>query len=345
MEAVTTPRPPVRAPASPRSYDAIVVGGGHNGLTTAAYLARYGMRVVVLERRPILGGACVTEELWPGKRVSRASYVVSMLQPQVVSDLRLEDFGYRAVPLDPAYAAMTDGRPDRLLRRRPADRRLDPLDRAQRRRQLRPLRGPPLPVAEFLRPMMLREPPALGSKNPRDLLSLAREASRAAGLSRAEVHEVVRMFTMSVADLLDDYFEHDAPQGLDRLDRRGRRLGRPEHARDRLQPPPPCARGAERDRGGLGPRDRRHGRDQRGDRRLRPGRRRRDPDRRRGRLDRRPGRARRSASPWRVARSSGRRSSPPGRTRRRPSSISPAPRTSPTRSPKTCAATAPAAAR
>ena len=108
MEAATRRmRPPAAAAGSPRTYDAIVVGGGHNGLTTAAYLARSGMRVVVLERRPILGGACVTEEVWPGRRVSRASYVVSMLQPQIVSDLRLEDFGYRAVPLDPAYAAMT----------------------------------------------------------------------------------------------------------------------------------------------------------------------------------------------------------------------------------------------
>src|ERR1700759_3373866 len=93
--------------SSSGSYDAIVVGGGHNGLTTAAYLAKAGERVCVLERRHILGGACVTEELWPGRRVSRASYVVSMLQPKVVKDLRLEDFGYRAVPLDPAYAALT----------------------------------------------------------------------------------------------------------------------------------------------------------------------------------------------------------------------------------------------
>src|ERR1700742_936746 len=80
--------------SSSGSYDAIVVGGGHNGLTTAAYLAKAGQRVLVLERRPILGGACVTEELWPGRRVSRASYVVSMLQPRIVKDLRLEDFGY-----------------------------------------------------------------------------------------------------------------------------------------------------------------------------------------------------------------------------------------------------------
>src|SRR3954469_1195248 len=93
------------------TYDAIVVGGGHNGLTAAAYLARAGLKVCVLERRDILGGACVTEEVWPGHRVSRASYVVSLLQPQVVSDLRLKDFGYEPHPLDPAYAALgEDGR-------------------------------------------------------------------------------------------------------------------------------------------------------------------------------------------------------------------------------------------
>ena len=95
-----------------RRFDAIVVGGGHNGLTAAAYLARAGLSVCVLERREVLGGACVTEELWPGQRVSRASYVVSMLQPKVVFDLRLREFGYDPIPLDPNFATMTeDGEP------------------------------------------------------------------------------------------------------------------------------------------------------------------------------------------------------------------------------------------
>src|SRR5918994_1694468 len=109
--ATSTPATPSskgRAPATGGgSYDAIVVGGGHNGLTTGAYLAKAGLRTLILERRHILGGACVTEEVWPGARVSRASYVVSMLQPKVVADLDLKRHGYEAYPLDPAYAAMT----------------------------------------------------------------------------------------------------------------------------------------------------------------------------------------------------------------------------------------------
>src|SRR3954462_4747085 len=93
------------------SHDAIVVGAGHNGLTAAAYLARAGLDVCVLERRDVVGGACVTEELWPGFRVSRAAYVVSMLRPRIVADLRLPGHGYAPPPLDPPYAPVVDGTP------------------------------------------------------------------------------------------------------------------------------------------------------------------------------------------------------------------------------------------
>src|SRR4051812_22789459 len=136
-----------------------------------------------------------------------------MLQPKVVEDLRLRDFGYRAVPLDPAYAALTPDGPiffhneptqtaASVARFSESDARVyegfeDLLDR----------------TASFLRPMMLREPPALGSRHPADLVSLLREGARTAGLSRREVHDMIRIFTMSVADLLDDWFEHPGLKG------------------------------------------------------------------------------------------------------------------------------------
>ena len=196
-----------------RSFDAIVVGGGHNGLTTAAYLAKAGLEVCVLERRPILGGACVTEEVWPGARVSRASYVVSMLQPKVIEDLRLRDYGFRAVPLDPAYAALTPDGPifffDDSKRTAQSIARQSTQDAAAYQGFEELL----FRAADFVRPMMLREPPALGSKSPGDLASLLREAGRIAGLSRREVHELVRVFTLSVGDLLDEYFELDGLKG------------------------------------------------------------------------------------------------------------------------------------
>src|SRR6266540_2328779 len=93
------------------SYDIIIVGAGHNGLVTAAYLARAGRRVLVLERRDVVGGACVTEELWPGFKVSTAAYVNSLLRPEIIRDLELPRHGFEMLPRSPSsFSAFPDDR-------------------------------------------------------------------------------------------------------------------------------------------------------------------------------------------------------------------------------------------
>jgi phytoene dehydrogenase-like protein len=84
-------------------YDAVIIGGGHNGLVTAAYLAEKGVRTIVLERRPFVGGASVTEEPWPGYKVSTYAYVLSLLRREVVRDLKLKKHGLTIYPQDPPY--------------------------------------------------------------------------------------------------------------------------------------------------------------------------------------------------------------------------------------------------
>src|SRR3990172_12710347 len=92
------------------SYDAIVIGGGHNGLVAAAYLGRAGLRTLVLERRGIVGGSCVTEEVWPGYQVSTTSYVLSMFHGRLMEELELRRFGFELIPIDNLFFPFLDGR-------------------------------------------------------------------------------------------------------------------------------------------------------------------------------------------------------------------------------------------
>src|SRR5437016_12507469 len=107
-------------------HDVIIIGGGHNGLTCAAYLARAGAKILVLERRPVLGGCCVTEELWPGCKVSTAAYVNSLLRPQVIRELELKKHGFAMLPRNPSsFSPFPDGRyllmgPDAALNQKEA---------------------------------------------------------------------------------------------------------------------------------------------------------------------------------------------------------------------------------
>jgi len=93
------------------NYDAIVIGGGHNGLVTACYLAKAKWKVLVLERRYIVGGACVSEDVWPGYKVSTAAYVNSLFRPEIIADLNLRDYGYEPIERNPAsFSPFLDGR-------------------------------------------------------------------------------------------------------------------------------------------------------------------------------------------------------------------------------------------
>src|ERR1041385_8671207 len=93
------------------NHDAIIIGGGHNGLVTAAYLAKAGRKVLVLERREIVGGCCITEELWPGFRVSTAAYVNSLLRPEIIRDLEWKKYGFEMLPRSPSsFTPFPDGR-------------------------------------------------------------------------------------------------------------------------------------------------------------------------------------------------------------------------------------------
>src|SRR5262245_58468167 len=95
----------------PHAYDAIIIGAGHNGLVTAAYLARGGYRVLVLESRELVGGCCITEELWPGFKVSTAAYVNSLLRPEIIRDLELKKYGFEMLPRSPSsFSPFPDGR-------------------------------------------------------------------------------------------------------------------------------------------------------------------------------------------------------------------------------------------
>src|SRR6185503_10824598 len=193
------------------TYDAVIVGAGHNGLVTAGYLARAGWNVLVLERRHLVGGACVTEEVFPAYRVSTAAYLISLLQEKVVRDLDLRRFGYDVLPKDPAYfAPLPDGRHlfmyadlrrtcEEIARFSPRDAERYPAYEASIER-----------VARFIEPMLLQAPPNLPPRRPADLLALASLGVRLMRMRPAQLGQLVRMFTGSAREVLEGWFESEA---------------------------------------------------------------------------------------------------------------------------------------
>jgi phytoene dehydrogenase-like protein len=191
-------------------YDAIVVGGGHNGLVAAAYLARSGARTVVLEGRHKTGGAATTEAPWPDApefSVTRLSYVMSLMPPTIINDLELDRHGYKIYPMGPYYQAFPEGGSIKLYAD-DAKRNHDEVSKwSKKDADAMPqwdawLAG----LAEVLGPLLLTVPPAIGSRRPRDLAGTLRLAWRHRGLDVRTIADVTRLMTMSIADLLDDWF-------------------------------------------------------------------------------------------------------------------------------------------
>jgi phytoene dehydrogenase-like protein len=191
--------------------DVVIIGGGHNGLACAAYLAKAGLDVLVLEKRDVVGGAAATEEPWPGYHVSSASYVVSLMPPQVVRELDLKRYGYEVSIIAPDYfVPFPDGTSLTLWgdveRDAAAIGRFSEHDAEAYVAFDRYFEH----VARLLKDLLFVVPPNM---NLRDLPKWAATAGRFRKWSGRDVHETVRLFTMSAADFLDEWFEDDRIKG------------------------------------------------------------------------------------------------------------------------------------
>jgi phytoene dehydrogenase-like protein len=193
------------------AYDAIVIGGGHNGLVAGAYLARAGTRTVVLEALPKCGGAAATESPWPEApqfKVTKYSYVMSLMPNTIIGDLKLRQHGYKVFPMGPYYQAWPDGSSITLYADDAKANHASIARYSKKDAEAMPkwdawLHG----IAQVLGPLLMHVPPKLGSKRPGDLLDQLRTAWKMRGLDVRGVGDVTRLFTMSVSDLLDDWFE------------------------------------------------------------------------------------------------------------------------------------------
>ncbi len=191
----------------PDHYDAIIIGAGHNGLVTAAYLARAGRKVLVLEARQLVGGCAVTEEIWPGYRVSTASYLSSLMQEKVVRDLELRKFGYAVDAKDPAFfSPFPDG--SHLFMWQDRAKTLAEIAKFSKRdAEAYPQYEAHLEKLAVVAESLLLTTPPNFPPTMRDLPEYLKLLGKAKGLSRREVVGLIKIFTQSAADFLDDWFE------------------------------------------------------------------------------------------------------------------------------------------
>jgi len=191
------------------TYDLVVIGGGHNGLVTAAYVARAGVKVLVLERREVLGGACVTEELWPGFKVSTAAYVNSLLRPEIIRDLDLKRHGFKMLPRNPSsFTPFPDGRslmlgPNKAMTHKEISK-FSAKDAAALPKYEQMLER----VAAFIEPTLTQTPPNPWSFRPGNLMQLAKLGLGFAKLG-TDGQKAIEILTGAATPILDRWFESE----------------------------------------------------------------------------------------------------------------------------------------
>ncbi len=195
------------------AYDAIVIGGGHNGLVAGAYLARAGARAVVLEARHKTGGAAATDTPWPEApefKVTTYSYVMSLMPDTIIRDLSLQRHGYKVFPMGPYFQAWPDGR-SLMLFADDAKRNYDQVSQFSRKDAEAMPRWDAWigDMAKVMGPLLMTVPPKLGSMKPADLMAQAQLGWKLRGLGPRKVGDLTRLMTMSITDLLGDWFESE----------------------------------------------------------------------------------------------------------------------------------------
>ncbi|MFL5677380.1 MAG: phytoene desaturase family protein [Chloroflexota bacterium] len=196
-----------------RTYDAIVIGAGHNGMVNGAYLAKAGLKTLILERRPNVGGAAITEELMPGFWFTTFSYALSLLRPEIIHDLELTKHGFMPLLMSSSFAPTEDG--DYLWLGQDHGENLKEIARHSKHDAdaYNQYAHDMEMVCRAIKPLLDAAPPDLFSDDPDELMALAALGARFRGMDKRTLHNTVRLLTGSAADFLDDYFESDILKG------------------------------------------------------------------------------------------------------------------------------------
>jgi phytoene dehydrogenase-like protein len=190
------------------TWDAVIIGAGHNGLVTACYLARAGLKVCVVEKNDWTGGAAVSRSLYPGFTYSNCSYVCSLFRPEIMRDLELPKHGLQVLPYEGGAVFMEGGDYLGMFRDHDANRREIARHSKRDAEAYDVYARDVLRHCRFIRPLLMRTPPDPASFRPRDLGELAWLGKQLFALSEAAIYEMIRFWTMSISDFLDHYFEH-----------------------------------------------------------------------------------------------------------------------------------------